>query len=184
MEPTEAKETLDLIKDASRASRQAIARSGTGHFFIIWGIVWLFGYLGSQILPGAIAGYFWLALDTVGIIGSVYTILRLGRRVRSPQSWRLGAFWFLLLAHGGLMMWVLWPLSGERYMMFATLLVSMGYSLIGLWVSTPLAVIGGAISILAIIGWLLAPAFLGYWLAVVGGGGLIAAGLYVLKAWK
>jgi hypothetical protein len=35
-----------------------------------------------------------------------------------------------------------------------------------------------------VLGWLLIPAYLGYWLALVGGGGLIAAGLYVLKAWK
>lgn len=184
MEPLKAQESLDLIRDASRASRQAIARSGTGYFFIIWGLVWLFGYLGSQILPGTLSGYLWLALDTFGILGSAYTILRLGRRVRSPHGWRLGVFWLLLFAHGGLMMWVLWPLAGDRYMMFATLLVSMGYSLIGLWISTPLAVIGISISVLAVIGWLFVPAFLGYWLAIVGGGGLIVAGIYVLKAWN
>jgi hypothetical protein len=184
MEPVEAKESLELIKDASRASRQAIARAGTGYLFIVWGVVWLVGYLGSQLLPGPASGYLWLVLDTIGIVGSVIAILRHGRRVRSEQTWRLGAFWILLLLHGSLMMWVVWPLSSERYILFVTLLVSMGYSLIGLWISMPLAVIGMAISILAIIGWLLIPALLGYWLAIVGGGGLIAAGIYVLKAWK
>jgi hypothetical protein len=184
MDPLEAKESLELIKDASQASRQAIARAGTGYLFIIWGIVWLVGYLGSQLLPGASSGYLWLGLDTLGIVGSVIAILRQGRRVRSEQTWRLGAFWILLLLNGSLMMWVVWPLSSERYILFVTLLVSMGYSLIGLWISTPLAVIGTAISLLAIIGWLLVPSLLGYWLAIVGGGGLIAAGIYVLKAWK
>jgi hypothetical protein len=184
MEPLDARESLNLIKDASRASRQAIARAGTGYLFIIWGVVWLVGYLGSQLLPGSTSGYLWLVLDTFGIVGTVIAILRQGRRVRSEQGWRLGAFWVLLMLHGGLLMWVVWPITGERYLLFATLLVSMGYSLIGLWISTPLAVIGITISFLAIIGWLLVPALLGYWLALVGGGGLIAAGIYVLKAWK
>jgi hypothetical protein len=52
MEPIEAHESLSLIEDASQASRQAVARSGTGHFFIIWGIVWLVGYLGNQLIEG------------------------------------------------------------------------------------------------------------------------------------
>jgi hypothetical protein len=184
MEPIEAEESLALIKDASQASRQAVARAGTGYLFIIWGLVWLVGFLGVEILPGPISGYLWLALDTFGIVGSVFAIMRQGRRVRSAQGWRLGAFWISLMVHGGLLMWVVWPLSGQRYMLFITLLVSMGYSLMGLWISTPLAVIGIAISTLTIIGWLLAPGFLGYWLAILGGGGLIAAGIYVLRAWK
>jgi hypothetical protein len=96
----------------------------------------------------------------------------------------MGAFWMLLLANGGLLMWIAWPMAEERFLMFATILISMGYSLIGLWMSPMLALLGVAISILAVIGWLLIPAYLGYWLALVGGGGLIAAGLYVLRAWK
>ena len=184
MEPNEAHESLSLIEEASQASRQAIARSGTGHFFIIWGIVWLVGYLGNQLIEGPAQGYLWLGLDTFGILGSIYAIVRLSRRFRTRQSWRMGAFWLLLLANCGLLMWIAWPLTEERYLMFATILISMGYSLIGLWMSPFLALIGVGISILAVIGWLLIPAYLGYWLALVGGGGLIAAGLYVLRAWK
>jgi hypothetical protein len=60
----------------------------------------------------------------------------------------------------------------------------MGYSLLGIWINSPLAIIGVAISVLAVLGWLLIPAYLGFWLALVGGGGLIGAGLYVLRAWK
>jgi hypothetical protein len=184
MNPMEARETLDLIKDTDRASRQAIARAGTGYIFIVWGIVWLMGYLGSEILPAPFSGYLWLVMDTFGVVGTAVAILRQGRSVRSEQGWRFGAFWTLLMLHGGLLMWISWPLTNERYLMFATLLVSMGYSLMGLWISTPLTVIGLAISLLAVIGWLLVPAVLGYWLAIVGGGGLIVAGLYVLRAWK
>ncbi len=184
MEPFEAHESLSLIVDASQASRRAIARAGTGYLFIIWGIVWLFGYLGNQLLASPALGYLWLGLDSFGILGSIYAIFRQSRHFRTPHSWRMAAFWLLLLANGVLLLWIAWPLPMERYLMFSTILISMGYGLMGLWMSPVLALMGVAISILAVMGWLLIPAYLGYWLALVGGGGLIAAGLYVMKAWK
>jgi hypothetical protein len=183
MEPMEAHESLAMIKEARQATRIALARGGTGYLFVIWGIVWLFGFLGSQLLDEG-AGYLWLALDTFGVLGSTFAILRYARHVRSPYGWRMGVFWVLLIGYGALLAWVVWPLDGTQYLLFVTLVISMGYSMLGLWTSTPLAIMGVAISVLAVLGWQILPEYLGYWLAFTGGGGLIAAGLYVLRAWK
>lgn len=184
MDPSQASESLAIIEQAGNATRRAMARAGAGYQFIIWGLVWLFGYLGMQLLEKEASGYLWLALDSFGVVASAYAIIRLSRRVRSPGAWKFGVFWLLLLAFGGLMMWVVWPLESEAYVLFVTLLISMGYALFGLWSSTPLLIAGIAIAILAILGWQFLPAYLGYWLAVTGGGGLIGAGLYILRAWK
>ena len=184
MDSTNASESLALIDQARGETRKALARAGTGYFFIVWGIVWLFGFLGSAILPGGAAGYLWLGLDTFGVVGSIVAGIRYSRRVRSPGTWRVLVFWLLLMAQGGILMWISWPLEGDQYLMFVTILIAMGYSLLGIWINSPLAIIGVSISVLAVLGWLLIPAYLGYWLALVGGGGLIVAGLYVLKAWK
>jgi hypothetical protein len=184
MDPLQASQSLELINEAGRATRRAMARAGAGYQFIIWGIVWLFGYLGTQVLKGPASGYLWLALDSFGVLASAYAVVRLSRRVRSPDAWKFGIFWMLLLAFGGLMMWTMWPLTDEQYLLFVTLLISMGYALFGLWASTPLLIVGVAIGILAVLGWQFLPAYLGYWLAFTGGGGLIGAGLYILRAWQ
>jgi hypothetical protein len=184
MEPFDASQSLAVIHQARNETRKALARAGTGYFFIIWGIVWLFGFLGSQILPGPLSGYLWLALDTFGVVGSIIAGIRYSQRVRSSGAWRVIVFWLLLTVQGGILMWITWPLDSQQYLMFVTILIAMGYGLLGIWINLPLAIIGVSISALAVMGWLLIPAYLGYWLALVGGGGLIGAGLYVLKAWK
>lgn len=37
---------------------------------------------------------------------------------------------------------------------------------------------------LAVLGWLFLPAYMGYWMAFLGGGGMIAFGAYILLRWK
>jgi hypothetical protein len=184
MKSLNAIESLELIEQARRETQKALARAGTGYFLIIWGIVWLFGFLGSQLWPGPISGYIWLGLDTFGVVGTIIAATRYSRRVRSSGGWRVGLSWVLLIVQGGILMWVSWPLEMTQYLMFVTILVAMGYSLVGIWIYSPLMIAGICISLLAVLGWLLIPAYLGYWLALVGGGGLIGTGLVVLRAWK
>jgi hypothetical protein len=52
---------------------------------IIWGIVWLVGFLGSQFL-GEAQGYLWLALDVFGIVGTVVVIMKSHFLDRGPHS--------------------------------------------------------------------------------------------------
>ena len=79
MDEQEARQSLEVVEQAMAQTRRAIARSGSGYFFIVWGIVWLVGYLGSELLAPAIAGYLWLALDVFGGVSTVAIAVRLGR---------------------------------------------------------------------------------------------------------
>jgi hypothetical protein len=72
----------------------------------------------------------------------------------------------------------------DRMLLFITLFVAFAYTVAGLWISTPLLVTGLAITGLALVGWALFPAVLGFWLAVVGGGGMVVAGLVMMKSWR
>jgi len=183
MDQDEALQSLELARQAAAQTRRAIARSGTGYFFVIWGAVWFLGFLASQLL-GDRAGYVWAVLDTLGAVASVVVGVRAARRVRTAHGWRMGLFWLILLIYGGLQLWIVWPLPGDRYMMFITLLVSFGYALFGMWVSPHLMVAGIGMAALAVLGWLLLPAYIGYWMAILGGGGMMAFGTYVLLRWK
>ena len=183
MDQEEALQSLELVRQAAAQTRQAIARSGTGYFFIIWGAVWFLGFLASQLL-GERSGYVWFGLDALGGVASAVVGVRAARRVRTTHGRRMGLFWLIVLVYGGLQLWIVSPLSGDRFMMFITLLVSFGYALFGLWVSPHLLGAGIGTAALAVLGWLLLPGYIGYWMAFLGGGGMIAFGAYILLRWK
>jgi hypothetical protein len=88
-----------------------------------------------------------------------------------------------MIAYGILLFWVSDP-RPDRAMLFVTLFVAFAYTIAGLWISMPLMITGVAITALALVGWALFPAVLGYWLAVVGGGGMIVVGLIMMRAWR
>ncbi len=180
MDRNEAHESLEIVRQATELTRQAVARAGTGYMLIIWGIVWLVGFLGSQFL-GEAQGYLWLVLDVFAVVGMAVVILKSRRQVRSAHGKRIGIFWLALFVYGALIFWIAGPIRGNQYLLFITILVSFGYVVMGLWFSPPLLYIGLGITALAMIGWQLIPAYLGAWLALVGGGGLIASGIFILR---
>ena len=180
MDRNEAHESLEIVRQAMEQTQSAVARAGMGYMFIIWGIVWLAGFLGSQFL-GELQGYLWLALDVFGIVGTAVVILKSSRRVRTAHGKRIGIFWLMIFIYGGLLFWIAGPIEGNRYLLFITIIVAFAYAIMGLWFSPPLLYIGLCITALAIVGWQLIPAYLGIWLALVGGGGLIISGIFVLR---
>lgn len=184
MEADQAQLALNQIQMAADQTRRAVARSGTGWIFVIWGSVWLVGYLASQVLSGAASGMLWLALDVLGGIATAVVGLRTGRRVRTGHGWRVAGVWLALMAYVGLLVWIAWPMPPDRLLVFITVAISSGYVFVGLWLSMLLLWTGVGLTLLALLGWVLVPAYLGYWIAFLGGGGLIGLGIYILRAWK
>jgi hypothetical protein len=180
MDRNEANESLEIVRQAMVQTQNAVARAGMGYMFIIWGIVWLVGFLGSHFLGDA-QGYLWLVLDVFGIVGTAVVILKSSRQVRTKHGKRIGILWLMIFMYGGLLFWITGPIEGNDYLLFITILVALAYVIMGLWFSPPLLYIGLCITALAIVGWQLIPAYLGIWLALVGGGGLIISGIFVLR---
>ncbi|PIZ26429.1 MAG: hypothetical protein COY47_00540, partial [Chloroflexi bacterium CG_4_10_14_0_8_um_filter_57_5] len=129
--PTEAEEALAAIQTMMTKTRRAISSSGAYVFFIIWGFVWLLGFLGSQFLPQDIGGYAWMGLDTLGGILSAIVGVRMNRGVRSPSSnisgKRIGIFWILLFMYCIATIAVVWPASGKQLSMLIILFVIVGW---------------------------------------------------------
>lgn len=184
LEATEAQHALDEIRRATEQTRRAVGRSGTGWVFIIWGSVWLVGFLASQFLPGPQAGILWLGLDILGAIATVAVGMRSARQIRTGHGRRVAALWLTLMVYVGLLVWFAWPLPPDRMTVFMTVGISFGYVFLGIWLSPVLLGTGLGLTALALLGWLLLPAYLGYWMAFLGGGGLIGVGIYILRAWK
>jgi len=180
----EARESLAAVRQISAHMRRDIATGGAPYFTIIWGVVWLVGFLVSQFAPPAVSGPTWAGLDLLGGVATFLTGRRLGMRVRTRWSVRLGLFWLALVGYGALWVWVSLPLSANQGALLISLIAMFGYVVMGLWLDSRIAYIGLAVTALALFGYHVVPLYFSLWMALLGGGVLIGSGLYILRYWR
>jgi hypothetical protein len=185
--PREAEEALATIQGMMQKTRRAISSSGAYIFLIIWGAIWLLGFLNSQFLPNQIAGNIWIGLDILGGILSVVFGVRMNRGVRSSSpvtsGKRIALFWLLLFLYCTASIGVAWPANGKQIAMFIVLFVMVGWNAMGLLLSF-YAVWGGlALTALTLISYFLLPGVFYLLMAILGGGGMIVLGLYIRIRW-
>ena len=173
----EAAETLSDVERASRRSAQAYGYHKSSPHLILWGLVWVIGYAATDLRP-ADTNLIWLVLVAAGCVGGYF----LGRgHERSPQAWRffavVGVAWIFMAATYAIMA----PVHGMQAAAFPALIVGAIYAGVGLWgglryVATGLAMIG-----LTLGGYFYLHEHFLLWMAFVGGGGLILAGIWFRK---
>lgn len=79
MDVEEALRDVRFMKALAVQTRGGMFRQGAP-FFLIWGIVWLVGYLMPVLgVPGSLQGPFWLVLDGLGALVSVWVGSRRAR---------------------------------------------------------------------------------------------------------
>lgn len=185
--PSEAEEALATIQAMVQKTRRTIASSGAYLFLIIWGVVWLLGFMGSQFLPQATAGYGWMILDVLGGILSVILGVRMSRGVRSStptiSGKRVAAFWLLLFLYSAATAAVSWPADSKQMAMYIILFVMVGWGAMGLLLSFASVWPSLILTALALVGYFLLPGIFNLWMAVLGGGGMIALGLHIRSRW-
>ncbi len=185
--PTEAEEALAAIQTMMQKTRRAISSSGGYLFLIVWGVIWLLGFLSSQFLSIETAGYIWIGLDTFGGILSAVLGIRMGRGVRNSSPTisgkRIGTFWLLLFFYVIATVAISWPADGKQLAMYIILFVMVGWLAMGLLLSFASIWPGLIITALALVGYFLLPGIFYLWMAILGGGGMIALGLYIRSRW-
>jgi hypothetical protein len=185
--PTEAEEALAAIQTMVRKTRRAISSSGAYTFLIVWGFVWLFGFLANHFVPNETAGYIWFGLDVLGGVLSAVIGIRMNRNIRSPSASatgkRIAWFWLLLFLYCFAAIGVAWPVDGKELAMLIILFVVVGWMAMGLLLSFVSIWWGLAITALALIGYFLLPDIFYLWMAILGGGGMIALGFYIRNKW-
>jgi hypothetical protein len=168
-------------------TREAISKSGAYAFLIVWGVVWLLGFLSSHFISNNISGYIWLGLDIFGGLASAVIGRRMNLRVRSPSSTasgkRIAWFWLLLFFFCAAAIGVSWPVDTKQMAMFIILFVMVGWMAMGLLLRFASIGWGLAITGLALIGYFFLPDIFYLWMAILGGGGMIALGLYIRNRW-
>lgn len=189
--PEEAALHLKEAESAISRSAHAYRYATSSPHLILWGVIWVIGYLATAVLP-AYGHMVWIALIAFGCIGSMYLGRHCAVRNRvetapKKSGWLafgrgltlvVSIFAFMCAVYA-----IFGPPNGMQMAAFPALLVGQIYICIGLFgLGTRIAITGAAIFVLTLVGYfLLAPYFLP-WMAFVGGGALIVSGFWLRKA--
>ncbi len=171
-------------QDAAAALRdieQAEARSATlsdyrhaAPHFLIWGTLWLVGYSLNAFLPAHMSAV-WAVLVPIGIVAG-FAAMRTGRR---GLGWRYGAAVAAVLAFFLAVFVVMGPVSERQVAAFIPLFVALAYVLRGIWGGSRYVVAGVLVATLTLLGFFLLREHFFLWMAGVGGGSLILAGIWL-----
>jgi hypothetical protein len=180
--PNEAASALRDIEETGRRSGQAFGYRQAAPHFIIWGLVWVFGYAGTDFFPRQ-AGEIWLAGIVLGALAAtlVSRFGAMGGRAVNG-AWRtFGVVVIVALFIMGTYA-IMWPVMPRQQAAFVPLLAASAYSAIGLWAGLRWIAAGVAIAALTLGGFFYVQEHFALWMAVVGGGGLVLAGLWMRSA--
>lgn len=180
MDATQAADALGEIEALRQATRRSLAYRLASAKLILWGAIVAAADLMTWLTP-AQAARIWIALTAVGVIGSAILGRRLARNGYGPV-WRIFAGFALFFAFGAFWSVVIGHFNGRQMLAFWPTLVMFGYCLAGLWLGRVYIVLGLAVAVLVVIGYVaLGPAYPLY-LAVVNGGGLVLCGFWMRQA--
>ena len=181
MNTNDAQEQLRLISEAQQAEQQ-LGRSEEGWLWFIWGAVWLVGFLLTQFAPTSWRLWSWLGLCSLGAIGSGIVGARLGRQVQYRQTGpKLGWFYVVSVGFGLRWLGLAQPTSWQQTAVLGVTFLGFTILVSGILLRAGLLVgIGGGMVGLITAVYLLIPGQLGVLLGLVGGGSMIAYGLWLL----
>lgn len=190
--PISQAEAAIALRDVERTTARAQemrAYSYASPHLLLWGAIWVVGYLAMGFAPRELWGAIWVPLDLAGAAGSALLAARAKARA-SAAAVASGAFSpvALLVALSFTALFVVSvfavfaPTRPEPYLVFPALVLGLVYVVAGAWKMPRLAWVGAAVFLLTMAGYVLMKPWLSFWIAAVGGGGLVIGGLWLRKA--
>lgn len=177
----QAAKALREVEAVSHRSGQLYRYQRAAPVLMLWGVIWLVGFSLTDVIP-AHASVIWIALDIGGLLGCIF----FGRRSKGESStvttWRWLASIFSIFAFYILALIILRPTTGTQSAALVALIVALFYVLAGLWLGTRFAVAGALLAALTLFGYFMLAAYFYLWMALVGGGALMLAGLWLRRA--
>ncbi len=181
--PEEVRAELEAIRILQKRVRRSLYAGSP--FLILWGTVWIVGFLGSQFLPEALSGPLWALATGLGTLASLWILFRrprVGTAVRSPWPARMAAVWGVLFLEIFLLILHVQPQDGRLLSQLIVLPIAGMYAISGvLSGSRVIALLGlflmGASS--AVYLWV--PELYALIMALAGGGGMLLLGLWGRK---
>jgi hypothetical protein len=187
--PEEARAALDDVRDAMAETRRALADGGLSTILIVWGAVWMVGFLMTQFVP-RLAGWTWLPLDLIGIVTTFVVLWR--SPIKSVIDRGVWVFWLMLLAYA-----VLWFLliaersprsvtvTRDQMSAYICTVIMFAYVVMGLWLRSRLLFwLGLAVTAIAVLSLFLLAPYFSLAMALAGGGAVAGTGVAVRVAWR
>ena len=193
IDPSEALQSLQQIERTESRSAQAHEYANSAPGFMLWGVIWMVGYAGSDLIPRltgnpqSINGL-WTGLTIIGIAGSTI-IGRRQHRAQDPEGYRAGramglrwgatfaALWLFMITT----FLVMRPANPMVSGAFVPLVVATVYAVFGIWKGLRFLFAGIAVAALTLIGFFYLPQYFLLWMAAVGGGSLVLVGMWLRK---
>jgi len=189
MTSQQANEALEDINKAGRKLRDAVSNRVAGHILVIWGIIFMACYSICHFTP-RFSNWAWLVGTTIGVPATIWLGWIAPRRgpVLSESDKRLnnriGWFWFAIFIYADVWLAILWPWQGYQLSIFLITLIMFAYIVMGLWLQDRFWIyLGLLVTALAMVGYfgsMIIPGYLGLYLAIICGGTLLAAGIYLI----
>lgn len=178
----DARQSLQAAKQAERQIFEARSYGRAAPYLILWGGIWIVGFLADGYAsPGHLVS-FWVPLSIVGGLASGAIARRQDaadpNRERRAKSSLTGFAIFFYAA--------LWPVllhshNPNRFGVYAGTLTGAAYLLGGLWAAPLIGWLGLAVTGIFLCGLLVDPTLFPIYAAIFGGGGLIATGLLLRR---
>ncbi|HEY4077701.1 MAG TPA: hypothetical protein VGM26_12305 [Rhizomicrobium sp.] len=184
--PNEAAASLKEIERTGRRSASVRVYATSSPFLMMWGVIWMIGYGVSDLAPHY-ADRVWIALLIAGVGGSAL----IGRIRAQAGNHHPG-----LNRHAGLrflacyMAFIVFVASTyalfggarpEVQAAFIPMVVALSYTVWGIWIGVRFLVTGIVVAALTMGGFFFLHDHFLLWMAFVGGGSLVLAGLWLKK---
>jgi hypothetical protein len=181
MDRNQALDDLKSIRQIMDRTRQTSGRYG-GWFMTIAGIMWLVGFTGSQFLPESCLGWLWAVVSGLGTLAMVWVGTHATRHssVKASPWWPFLLYWCSLGALDILLIWIFGIDDSTEIGLLILLSTALGYVQFGFFFHWIIGAVGILIAALAITAFLLVPAYFSLAMAILGGGLLIASGLWIV----
>lgn len=180
--PTEAADALRDIAASADHSRQLKGYEHAAPYFFLWGAIWIIGYGATGMSPRY--GIIWLPLGLVGMAASFIIGLRQKRSHTISQrkfGVCMGLTWWVFIAFYAATLAVLQPHTPNQSGAFPALLMSAIYAGVGIWFLPRWLWLGIGIFTATLIGYFFLAPWFSFWMAAVGGGGLVLTGFWMRK---
>jgi len=187
----DARASLSTIRDARIQTQRAAISTYASPMMILWGTLWIIAFIATHLYIEH-GQHIFTAMNVVGIAVSAiifYQLFHSKPPFREDPSerlgWRIAALWILLYVYVIIWLFLLAPFSGMQCNAFISTAGMFACVVMGLWFkSTFMIVLGLVMTGVTLVGFYLLTSCYCLWMAMMGGGSLLGAGLYIRVRWR
>jgi hypothetical protein len=189
LSPDQASEALRDIAAVERRSARAYGYQRASPYLILWGVLWAVGYGLTAVAPQR-ANPVWITTLAIGLAATFLIGLRDPRRADPPDAtrvaagrrWVFPAIALITFVFVAATIAVMAPVSPRQVGAFIPLVIGFGYALRGVWGGLRFIVASVVIAAAVLAGFFLLRAYFELWMAAIGGGALVLAGVWLRRA--